>query len=472
MAFGDITFKDSINRLNVGPTHTWCKAYGDYWALLYRKTGTNDLIIETYTIDPVTGLIGDAAIDTHTFAEATINGAGLFHATYIADGVIAIWYRQPEDTVGGDGKLVTVGISSVGVINHSVLGNITWKVISATETFGSIVDAIAVIGTIWAFPYSFGINTGAWAYSARLATVSISLDGITLSLVDDEELIAGPTADRYNIIKVSHGVYASCCQGVVITSAINSVGAITTAALDSNDFTGSNSWIVKLDTHWWVMTFRNDSDTSGDAGSFKITNAGIIDNAFTDIAGFDSAATIYTICMSLGQNNGIAYLILNNKGAASDSFIRTMSVSITGTLALVDLFEWSAVTLFSHIMRRLAYDMFLISANNSSGDDIYTSSLLLVAATPGGFRVTNIVHRYDRKKEIYNLELVIGGVTSDFGFPEWSSEPQAAVRPTEDEINTAAREYLFKTDEERAAWEELAKALRQMSEGLSTISGM
>jgi len=41
----------------------------------------------------------------------------------------------------------------------------------------------------------------------------------------------------------------------------------------------------------------------------------------------------------------------------------------------------------------------------------------------GGELITSIIHRYDRDKRIYQTECVIGGVTSDFGFPDWSNEP-------------------------------------------------
>lgn len=41
-------------------------------------------------------------------------------------------------------------------------------------------------------------------------------------------------------------------------------------------------------------------------------------------------------------------------------------------------------------------------------------------------RVSAIVHRYDRKEGAFTLEAIIGGVTSDYGIPSWSSMPQSA----------------------------------------------
>jgi hypothetical protein len=42
--------------------------------------------------------------------------------------------------------------------------------------------------------------------------------------------------------------------------------------------------------------------------------------------------------------------------------------------------------------------------------------------------VTNLIHRYDRMNRIYNLELVIGGVTSEFGMPEWTTRPVPMIK--------------------------------------------
>lgn len=57
-------------------------------------------------------------------------------------------------------------------------------------------------------------------------------------------------------------------------------------------------------------------------------------------------------------------------------------------------------------------------------------------------RVTNLIHRYNRKEGTYTLELALGEVTSDFGLPEWLSRPQASIpetdkrRDTEDVANS------------------------------------
>lgn len=70
-------------------------------------------------------------------------------------------------------------------------------------------------------------------------------------------------------------------------------------------------------------------------------------------------------------------------------------------------------------------------AVNNQGTS-YSSELTFVANTYGASsfpadaitRVTNLIHRYNRKEGVYILELSLGEVTSDFGLPEWLSRPQ------------------------------------------------
>ena len=61
-------------------------------------------------------------------------------------------------------------------------------------------------------------------------------------------------------------------------------------------------------------------------------------------------------------------------------------------------------------------------------------------------RVTNLIHRYNRKQGIYMLEGNLGDVTSDLGVPEWSSTPQSATSPvipsTEEAVTEVAKEVV------------------------------
>ncbi len=47
-------------------------------------------------------------------------------------------------------------------------------------------------------------------------------------------------------------------------------------------------------------------------------------------------------------------------------------------------------------------------------------------------RVTNIIHRYNRAKQVYSMEVSLGEVTTDFGLPEWAEDAQVAYTPKAD----------------------------------------
>ena len=64
------------------------------------------------------------------------------------------------------------------------------------------------------------------------------------------------------------------------------------------------------------------------------------------------------------------------------------------------------------------------------GADVTFTTLGVVYPSQTITRVTSLVHRYHRKQGIYSLELNLGGVTSDFGIPVWSSMFQSAASPT------------------------------------------
>lgn len=54
-------------------------------------------------------------------------------------------------------------------------------------------------------------------------------------------------------------------------------------------------------------------------------------------------------------------------------------------------------------------------------------------------RITNIIHRYNRARQTYSMELSLGEVTTDFGLPEWLARPQVAIPESGDEPVTEKR---------------------------------
>ncbi len=410
MALGDITAKDALVRTDVGTNGRWCLANNNYWILAYNKDASNSITVETYHVHPK-GVIG-TIVDTQDFSE--LKHSPTF-AKQISSGVVAIWGLN-GDTVGGDGKIITIAVSSTGAINSTILGSLVYKVVDeTTEALSGERDAVNTSGTYWAFAFRWAVNTGSWAYTCRLVVVSISADGATLSVTDDDQIATGDD-NSYNIKLVSGTIVAvNAGAGQVVTVDINTSGVITDAAVDSNDFGAYGvPWIEKLDNGWWI--YAGTLGINGYARSFKITDAGVIDNAFT--AGGLFLARYGTTCINLGGVT-TGYAVINATNAAQEGILTTWSCDNAGTLARLRNLTWETASIYSASMAKVAYNMFLVEGDTSSGQDIYSETIQVDA--PGSFlpsraisRVTGIRHVYRANalpQDTYNIILVIGGIS-------------------------------------------------------------
>lgn len=155
--------------------------------------------------------------------------------------------------------------------------------------------------------------------------------------------------------------------------------------------------------------------------------------------------------------------------------VRDESVGTYGTLYLyiysnsarTTLLATLSVTLntskkdFRYIYALQSADTNQVSVTHSG----YTEDLTLINA-PAGYiasypteaitRVTNLIHRYNRKEGDYSLELALGEVTSDFGLPEWLSRPQAST--PEQEKKEVAKSPEVKETIQKVIEEEIRKA--------------
>ncbi len=428
MATGDITEKDSLTRTDVGTSGRWCRAIGSYWILVYDTDGSNNVTVETYLIDSVTGDIG-SLVDSQIFTE--LYGATAF-AKHIAEGVVAIWGLDGT-TVGGDGKVITVSISSSGIISSTILGSQVWKVVDdAAEAAGFFNDAVNTSGTYWAFPFRFGVFNGSWAYSWRLVVVSISVDGATLSVTDDNEILAAGdyiSSNSSNIKAVSGTVFAVAIDsGKVITVDINTSGVITNDRLDLTSFGGTRPWIERLDNNWWVLAHEVTSNWK--LGSFKINDAGGIDGALTDDSQFLSSVSGRPTVIGLGGLE-TPYVVVGVMNSAVDAFLIVCSYDVAGTMTAVNTLTWESVlSMYSGSMVKVAYNMFLVEGDTSSGKDIY-SETIQVEAPVSSFpsdplaRVTGIIHRRSEGED--TMEVSLGGLSASFGVPRASATPEEVI---------------------------------------------
>lgn len=463
MAIGDITAKDRLVRTDVGRIAHWSKANGNYWILAYNKPGSDDITVESYLLDPSTGLWdSDTPVDTQDFSD--LYGAPLF-AKQIAEGVVAIWGTNGP-TTGGDGKIITIAVSSSGIINPAILGSLVWKVADdAAEAIDYEYDAVRhpLSALIWAWPFRWGRFNGSWTYTWRLAVVSISLDGTSLSVTDNDQISAYTGASRTNIKAVSGTIFAVCVDSSkVITVDINTSGIITNDGVDSTDFGFSRQWIEKLDNGWWVMAH---DDSGGKLGSFKITDVGVIDNSFTDTTQFNPSPYFFGTCFNLGGGT-TGYIITNYRSGDLDSHIVTCSCDIDGAMVRLQTLEWETVDLYSLSMVQVAYNMFLVEGDTSSGDDIYSETIKIVSpvtVSPSNdmVRVTALViHWSAGPNAIYQEEILTGGLFSQYFSPISPIKEPEATLPELVQNRQPARDILSR----------MVPTLREYGEWLGTHS--
>lgn len=100
------------------------------------------------------------------------------------------------------------------------------------------------------------------------------------------------------------------------------------------------------------------------------------------------------------------------------------------------------------------------AVGTSYGAEVEFTTYIASFPTDAIIRVTNLIHRYNRKEQVYTLELALGEVTSDFGLPEWLTKPQAT---TPEEGERRAKEEIKKIADTatEAVQEEVERIKRQ-----------
>jgi len=106
----------------------------------------------------------------------------------------------------------------------------------------------------------------------------------------------------------------------------------------------------------------------------------------------------------------------------------------------------------SHI---IAWHLTATPYNRSNGD---TAAVPTVFPTNAITRVTNLIHRYNRKEGSYTLELALGEVTSDFGLPEWMARPQASIPETDKRRD--AQEFANSPEMKEQVYETVDEAIK------------
>ena len=342
------------------------------WLVAYRGPGN---VLKVKTISIAADGTGITAINTLATALPTAVGVecvakkGTTNTCYVA-----VWSDAAQD-----GHMATLTCDADG--DNIVLAD-NWEF---APVRGQLPQVEYISGDIFAISYDDTLNVG------QISTVAVADDGtITELLIDTQEVDAVNNATNINIAKVANG------DLVVIA---------------------------------YVTVPGND----GVLATLTIDNAGAI-SAPISTRVFDAADAGWPRVIKLGTVSGISYVMVFYDNSDDDNvIIRTHSVAADGTVSV----EINALAIRAAIgggafwAVQVRTNLWVFVYSTTPGQDTYfgTAQVDTVPAFLATFpsdpmtRITNLIHRYNRAEGLYMLEANLGEVTSDFGLPEWLTEP-------------------------------------------------
>lgn len=410
MAVGTIT-KEAIDTLAIEsggrgyyPDAIWVA--GEVYACVYNGPG-EDGWLQTFSCS-VTGSLSDAVLASFEFDGthgdlATINrisGTNVFIITYT--------------TTNNNGVIYTLSISDDGL---TITYIDTWAFTSDNSALGGTV-LTHVSGTIYAIAYT---RNASIVY--RIATLSIADNGIiTKSLISS--LGVGVGSRPRTLIKHTGNVFIYSASGTVYTLLINDAGTsittINSAVTESNG--ASDAHLLHLNgsanpAYYAMFSRETASPFDGNISTFSITAGGVLTGSNIDTRKVSNDMTTnYPLNLSGGVRTWC------ETGPGNDGYVHTRSISDVGIINATDVDSWEFDTTIGQYFKMLnvSGNIFMIIYKDSAGVkaltlDIYNSTSIF--PTDPTVRVSSIIHRYDRFKGVYQLELSLGDVTSKFGLP-------------------------------------------------------
>ncbi|MFA5384139.1 MAG: hypothetical protein WC364_05670 [Eubacteriales bacterium] len=376
---------------------------GNYIVITSYILGSTASMVKTVSITPdgvtITEL-GSFAISSGaatTVSKITLISGSIYMAMWRLNATSHIYIRPI--TVSADG--ITIAWGSYG---QTDLGD---------YTYGGNISKIGP-GVL-----SFMMGTNTPSTSAIVLNYVVADDGAMGAYVGG----VTHTPNWISCHMVRAGVNAS--TGHILT--VLQVGGYS-QGISSIEWTTAGVFVAKLDT--------SGNTVDGFLPQIVTLNVNIAGQDFTIATGMDmSTVDIYLYVNTLVRTYMSIISVVPGTGVPES----TLDVVIIGTnLGEVNRLEFgSGITInsFSIISETEIHANLTIAVSAILGfRDVSTYSRSEYATLINGFevtgaciRITNLVHRYDRSRQSYTLEITIGGVTSDLGLPEWISVPMPAV---------------------------------------------
>lgn len=261
-----------------------------------------------------------APVDTLEFDPTNANWTDIIH---VAGNIYAIAYT---DSVGDD-WVITVDISTAGVIDNTIKGSLRFD-----PSEGWHPSIVHVAGEIYAIAYRGVVTHG------FVVTVNITAAGVITAVAGSKLEFETDSCYEPEMIKVPDGsdVFAIVCrgnanQGIINTVTITDAGATSAIQMKEAWKTNiNNPHIIHISGSVFAIVSR-DNDYDGWVCTMIINAAGQISTDVVAELEFDPAFGIAPdICHVAGEIYAIAYRENNNKG-----FVLTVAITAGGAISAV-----------------------------------------------------------------------------------------------------------------------------------------
>jgi len=415
MATGDIT-KSALNTLVLatsGLSSVIQPVSGNVYAVAYVGPGS-DGWIATFSCNPDgTDL---ALIDSFEFEADTCSQYHL-DFKHVHGEFFAVVYRDGTGSYGGAGVLKNIRIGPTGLI-YGI--EYTWQ-FAAGCGFPKLLHRA---GTVWIIFFD-----DTYVGQGRVGTTHLYDNGTISSAWIDSTLTVNKCRNA-QIAHVGGDIYIcaynnALAQGKLSTIGITAAGQVDAAWIDTEQFDTSIEAIgniLELSSGYFVIPY--DASTA-DLETFSVSSVGIIALIENQQFGADADyswiinvpnSTMYITCFIETTADTLHTWNITNVGVITDTKQDIWAFSSPGD---------------DPCIYHIGAGIYLITFTGTGGD---FRAITLAIETPGAvypaddmIRVTNLIHRYNRKQGVYELEMALGEVTSDFGLPQWLEAAMSAA---------------------------------------------
>lgn len=367
MAYGDIGAV--IDTVTVKTGTTECpfviRVGAGVFAVFYCDT-TSGVVLKTYSVNAA-GTISNVSV-TDTVVDATISL--YLHVIHISGTIYAVVYRG----AGSDGFITTVDIATNGTINDA---NIATYEFSTHDVWWPFICHLRA--NIYAITYYDSDDV-----DGVIATVSISTDGTTISLIAAWHFDTSQTY-RSSCLKVTNNIVwvtyeDSLSNGYMFCVAISDAGAITAARITDWNYTALNEyrWPIKVGSQKYALA-GHWTDNDGWVNTVTIADNGNITATFVDQKEFDISNCRDVQILSLGDiYYGVCY-----RGSADSLMIATYWITAAGDIKDANI-DWVNLALTSIAYHRWCWatDDIYVIVYEDTVDDIILISVDVETAPP------------------------------------------------------------------------------------------